>query len=153
MAGYRDLARMIQKGVRPAEIIERMNVRPSRLKEMMNGRRLRDLLEIERQLAAAIAYHARARGVREMHRRLVDLADSPADETARKAVTTLFADALACEDRESELPPRDDLPPWMYLRPLNDPSRNQAPPERPWWKGGRAGGKKKRRKTAARASK
>jgi len=92
MASCDDLARLIRGGLTAEEIIERLGVRPSRLRRMLNCERLRRRLDLTEEVALRVAAHRTAGRVAAMTERLVELAYGDKSETARKACVALLAE-------------------------------------------------------------
>jgi len=76
-----------------------LKIRPSRFREMLNSKRLWDILDLQEDLEVSLTRHAMASNVNDMRRRLVDLVKSDKEEIARKAATTLLNEGIKNYDQ------------------------------------------------------
>ncbi len=94
MATCDDLARLIRCGLTAEEIIQRLEVPPSRLRRMLGSKRLRRRLSLTEEVSLEVASHRTAGRVGAMTERLVELAYGDKPETARKACVALLAEGI-----------------------------------------------------------
>ena len=94
MASYKDVLRMLRKGESPERIVRLMEMRPSHWKRMLNGKRFRDALRTEEDLAAVIASHAVSLGMHSAAERFGELLGSDKPETARKVALAILHQGL-----------------------------------------------------------
>jgi hypothetical protein len=102
MPGYKDLLRLIRSGKGPAEIIAELNCSPTELRRMLRGKRFRDALALERQLAATVARHKTAAGAGEVVSKLSHLTRTKNPETVRKVCVALLNEAVRGADDDAE---------------------------------------------------
>ena len=130
MPTQQDLLALIRKGLEPQEIIRRMALRPSHLKRMLAGKRLRTTLAMEEQLAAALAIHEIVRGAVGAVGRFRDLMESESPETVRKVcVAVLHESFRRCPVRRSAKPNATSAQ-WAMLDELG-PEEPERPGHRP----------------------
>jgi hypothetical protein len=103
MAGWKDLLALIREGLDAQAIMDRLHLPPSRLQRLVESRRLREALDAEAELAAALARHRTAGAVDRTAKRLHELAASEKDETARRVCEALLAEGLRGGSEEAEL--------------------------------------------------
>ncbi len=125
MPSYKQLLELIQKNKSPEEIHRIMPMRPSHWRRMLWGKRFRDALQTQEDIAAAIATHRIAAGTNEATDRLVELMQSQNAETARKACMSLLSEGLRITaeaderaDEKAATRPSEVTAPWKLLRPL-----------------------------------
>ncbi len=121
MPSYKQLLELIHKNKSPKEIHRIMPMRPSHWRRMLWGKRFRDALQTQEDIAAAIATHRIAAGTNEATERLVELMQSQSAETARKACMSLLSEGLritAEADEKADHQPSEVTAPWKLLHPL-----------------------------------
>ena len=94
MPGYKDLARLVREGKNGHEIVEELNLPPSKLRRLMASPRLHEELRTEGLLSGYVAAQNVALGIKDSLERLQELANSDNAETSRKACLALIAEAL-----------------------------------------------------------
>jgi len=129
MPGWRDLMTMLRADAAPERIVRTLRVRPSRMRELLGSRRLREALEVERQVAEAQRNAAAQRRAERMLDRLEELATSGETETARKACSEVLAvSRQEAGDAAGGLDAPAELPPWRLLdRPQTQPMSQGRP--------------------------
>ena len=95
MPSYKDLLRLLRKGKTPREIISFLEMRPSRWRKMIEGKRFKDTLGTEEQLSAIMAAHDIAAGVHDAAERFAELLTCDKPETVRKVALALLPEGLA----------------------------------------------------------
>lgn len=86
MARWQQLYEMLlNEDLSPQEIVSRLNVRPSRLRQLLAGKRLAARLQVAESVANRQAGHAVVSAVASAVRQLTALTSSNKDETARKS--------------------------------------------------------------------
>ena len=93
MAGYRDMLGLIRQGKSPEEILKTLSLCPSRLRRLLNSKRLNQQLELERDVSRKCGAYALGSGIHEMVRRCRELAEEGIGDTARKAAESLLEQA------------------------------------------------------------
>ncbi|MFP4104565.1 MAG: hypothetical protein ACLFVU_00615 [Phycisphaerae bacterium] len=88
------LARLIEDGKSPAEILNELNLAPSRFRPMLTSNRLKQRLQLEEELATLLVKHRLATGIYEAANKLHQLLDGPSSETTRKVCLTFLAAGL-----------------------------------------------------------
>ena len=95
MASYKDLMKLMREGCSAGEIMERLELCPSRLRRMLAGKRLAAAMAAEEELARRIVRHQLATGVQTAARKMRELIESNQSETMRKACLTLLSEGLS----------------------------------------------------------
>ena len=111
MARWQDLHRMLLDETLSAdEIIARLNVPPSRLKKMLNSKRLRQRLDAADDLVKRAHSQRLMKNMECLSRRLIGLTQSDRPETARRACEHLLGECqkLILQGRQ-----RTWKPDWM----------------------------------------
>jgi len=111
MATYKDLLKCIRTGLSPQEIMDRLDVCPSKLRTMLAGKKLANRLAAEAQLARQIVRHQTAADVQTVAAKLREIAFGEKSETARKACLALLAEGLGCYAEENAAPAAEGLGP------------------------------------------
>jgi len=117
MPSYKDLLMLIRSGKPPLEIIAQLDVPPSRLRRMLHGKRLQAEIDLERQLASAVAGYKTTAGAGEVVGKLSRLTRTKSPETVRKVCLALLNEAIRSQGEAPEQPrgrPRG--------RPLSNPA-------------------------------
>jgi DNA-binding MarR family transcriptional regulator len=123
MPGYRDLLKLLRKGKKPSEIMEELEIPPSRLRRMLASEGFKREIKLEKQLTRTMTSLQSARGSLAALERLGQLLLAENEETARKVCMSLLeedrelAELLAAETRPGGGSPAP-LAPWMKLTPL-----------------------------------
>lgn len=102
MPTQKDLLALIRRRVAPQEIIARLALRPSRLRRMLSGKRLRTALTMEQRLGLLTASQQIAASTVAAGERLIELLDCDSSETARKVALAIMHETLT--------PPRRSAP-------------------------------------------
>ena len=93
MARWQDLCRMmLDETIPPGEILTRLNVTPSRLRQMLQSRRLKQRLEATTNLTERVQTERLVKNMEQVSRRLIDMSGSDKPETARRACKHLLAE-------------------------------------------------------------
>jgi len=111
MAGWQDLYRMLlDESVSAAQIIDRLNIPPSRVRRLLGSRRLRQRLEAADDLVERAHSQRLMKNMEQVSHRLIDLADSEKPETARRACEHLLAECqkLIVQNHQAKF-----VPEWM----------------------------------------
>lgn len=127
MPSYKELMKLIRQGKSPAEILEEMPMPPSRLRRMLNGKRMQALLKLEEEIAAELVCHNTATGIFAVAERLNELTKAQNAETARKVCLALLGEGL--RNAEGDQPTEQAAagpPPWKLLEPQANPSPAEA---------------------------
>ena len=98
MASYKDLMKLMRKGLSAGEIMERLKLTPSRLRQILAVKRLSATLEAEEYLARQIVRHQLASGVQTAAIKMRELIEGEQTETMRKACLTLLTEGLSAAD-------------------------------------------------------
>ena len=105
MPSYKELLGLLKEGKSPSQIIDLLDMRPSRWRKMIEGKRFRDALATEEQLAAIMAAHGIAAGMHDAAERFSELLTCDKPETVRKVALALLHEGLAAAGREGESAP------------------------------------------------
>lgn len=105
MPSYKDLMKLIRAGLSPEEIMARLDVKPSRLRQMLTSKRLTEELALQERLAREVVRHQTAADVHTVAGKLREIAFGERTEAARKACLTLLAEGLRGGD---EAPPAEN---------------------------------------------
>ncbi len=130
MARWQQLYEMLlEKDLSPHEIVSRLNVRPSRLRALLAGKRLMARLDVAEAVANRQAGHAVVSSVASAVRGLTALVESEKDETARKSCLDVIQTAGRVYQRgvQSQQAPRP-RPPWAST-PADDGEADDEPAE------------------------
>ncbi len=95
MPSYKDLLKLIRQGMGAERIVERLDVSPYRLRQMLASVRLAHQLAVQEELAKRIARHQAATDVQTVIAKLREIAFGEKSETARKACLALLAEGFA----------------------------------------------------------
>ena len=125
MATCDQLARLIRCGLSAEEIIDRLGVKPSRLRQMLGSKGLRWRLSLTEDVAMEVASHRTAGRVGAMTERLVELAYGDKSETARKACMALLAEGIRIMECQAARSGQADQSAEARKRP--QPARQEAP--------------------------
>jgi len=111
MARWQDLCQMmLDETIPPDEIITRLNVTPSRLRQMLQSRRLKQRLEAAADLTEQVHGERLMKNMEQVSRRLIDMTASDRPETARRACEHLLAECqkLILQNHQAKF-----VPEWM----------------------------------------
>jgi len=114
MARWQQLYEMLlNKDLSPHEIVSRLNVRPSRLRQLLAGKRLVARLEVAESVANRQAGHGVVSSLASAVRKLTALTGSKKDETARKSCLDVMNTARQVyEKRVNSQKEVSVRPPW-----------------------------------------
>jgi len=117
MASYKDVLRMLRKGESPQRIVRLLDIRPSQWRRILSGKRFRDALRIEEDLASVIASHAVSLETHSAAEKFSELLASDKPETARKVALAILHQGLSrTKARQNGSPrphARSDRMPWL----------------------------------------
>lgn len=111
MPTHKDLVKLIRAGLSPQEIMDRLDICPSKLRRMLAGKKLANRLAAEVQLARQIVRHQTAADVQTVAGKLREIAFGEKTETARKACLALLAEGLGCYAGENASPAAEAVGP------------------------------------------
>jgi len=115
MATWQELyVMLLEEQMTPHEIIARLNVRPSRLRELLASRRLASRLRLAESLAEERRGHAVAHEAGSAANKLGELIGSDRPETARKACLDVLEAAEEVRRRRVQ---QEWFPRWMSDAP------------------------------------
>ena len=99
MAHWQEVYEMVMDGrLSPAEIVDRLNVKPSRLRQMLESKRLVARLALHEQMADRTHVHRSLKDIARAASRLSELTESEQPEAARRACRDLLADGRGLRD-------------------------------------------------------
>jgi transcriptional regulator with XRE-family HTH domain len=106
MASYRDILRMIRSGSTPRQVAGAFRMRPSQWKRILRGKRFREALATEWELAAVMAEHALGASASQAAGRFEELMESDHPETVRKVALALLQESAKHIGQPSSKPRR-----------------------------------------------
>jgi len=106
MPGYKDLLELMRNGKSPEEIIAQLGLYPSQLRRLLGRQRLRERLELARDISRKLAAGKLGGGIHQMVERCCEIAKDGAGDTARKAAEGLLDRA---KDRLERTPSQELL--------------------------------------------
>jgi len=99
MARWQELYEMVLAGdLPPAEIMDRLNVKPSRLRQMLASKRLVARLALHEEMADRTHVHRSLKDIARAASRLSELTESDQPEAARRACRDVLTDGRGLRD-------------------------------------------------------
>jgi hypothetical protein len=119
MASYKQVAQLLKSGKSPSEIIQALDIYPSRLEQILAGPRLKRLLQTDLLVSGALARTVQLAAAGDAVNQLAKLAMSDNEKVSLQATLTILG---GLGRREKSFSPVRDCPP--------SPRFDESPPPR-----------------------